>query len=62
MTVSTHSQRGASPTEVSSSRQVPAKWIHSPNELLSTMNRVVGKDNVRVEVSVATTTMDLEHC
>ncbi|KAH8640010.1 hypothetical protein IG631_02951 [Alternaria alternata] len=61
MTVSTHSQRGASPTEVSSGRQVPAKWIHSPNELLSTMNRVVGKDNVCVEVSVAITTVELEH-
>ena len=58
MAVSTRSQHSVSFTEGSSHRKVPAKWIRSPEELLSTMNTVVGKDNVRVEVSVATNIFD----
>jgi hypothetical protein len=53
MTVAARSQHNASPIEAPSRRQVPAKWIHSPSELLSTMNNAVGKENVRVEVSEA---------
>lgn len=58
MAVSTRSQHSVSFIEGSSHRKVPAKWIRSPEELLSTMNTVVGKDNVRVEVSVATNIFD----